>query len=614
MLYSYGYTREFFSDVISAMFKPQILANFPEYYDEMEVLKNYIQTKIKPSFSNGKDFLNLLKVIMAKIAIQDFSSLSHQEIGMRIHTLNESQDIAFRYGSLANGKNNSPDFILKSLDQSDEHIEETIEINVKDESNNILNLIYQDREFELISDNSSAIKIVNQSLIRNHVNHLQWIYYLREFIKSAVEKRTLRVVEWVDVNLKKWEAVPEFMEQVNSFKQTIFHKAKEFQATYQLCQQKCKSCHAFCVLCNSHIDRDHSCGTSSHMCLLNCDYCQKEGLTINCKLPFGHSDQHLCLEKLHNCGIKCKYENCKSVCNKKSHHEGDHQCAQKFHTCAKKCSLPKCNSPCQLLADNTHSIHKCSADQCVEQCQMEDCRIRCACANHFHLHQDLSAKFTDENNLIEIHAEFINENGNEIKLDFHTCGYKHTCSQNCSKNGFCKVITERKIVKEEFQGQRDKFIYQKQFENIGSTEKCIKMIDAFKMKHDGDHLHSEDPLVVHLCKIMCPTCNNICEKEFGHTGRHVTPHGNMEKCHFTAENKDIDIGDHKYVYGESSKAELCHMFCKTLGRGHIHVVNCKKDETKCPNQVSGKRRHETCQYGPDVNISKDDLVHEAYWD
>ena len=36
MLYSYGYTREFFSDVISAMFKPQILANFPEYYDEME--------------------------------------------------------------------------------------------------------------------------------------------------------------------------------------------------------------------------------------------------------------------------------------------------------------------------------------------------------------------------------------------------------------------------------------------------------------------------------------------------------------------------------------------------------------------------------------------------
>jgi hypothetical protein len=36
MVYIYGYTREFFSDVISAMFKPQILENFPEYYDEME--------------------------------------------------------------------------------------------------------------------------------------------------------------------------------------------------------------------------------------------------------------------------------------------------------------------------------------------------------------------------------------------------------------------------------------------------------------------------------------------------------------------------------------------------------------------------------------------------
>ena len=38
ILHSYGYTREFFTDVVSEIFRPQIIANYPELYEEMEYI------------------------------------------------------------------------------------------------------------------------------------------------------------------------------------------------------------------------------------------------------------------------------------------------------------------------------------------------------------------------------------------------------------------------------------------------------------------------------------------------------------------------------------------------------------------------------------------------
>ena len=42
--------------------------------------------------------------------------------------------------------------------------------------------------------------------------------------------------------------------------------------------------------------------------------------------------------------------------------------------------------------------------------------------------------------------------------------------------------------------------------------------------------------------------------------------------------KDIDVGQHKYTIGESSVVEYCDQFCKSLGRGHIHIIKCGKDK------------------------------------
>jgi uncharacterized protein YegL len=88
----------------------------------------------------------------------------------------------------------------------------------------------------------------------------------------------------------------------------------------------------------------------------------------------------------------------------------------------------------------------------------------------------------------------------------------------------------------------------------------------------------------------------------------------MENCRLVSDQRDVDIGGHKYVVGESSAAEMCHLFCKRLGRGHVHLVKCGHTKVNCPNVVEGQRVHQTKPYGPDFEATKDEVSHEAYWD
>ena len=60
------------------------------------------------------------------------------------------------------------------------------------------------------------------------------------------------------------------------------------------------------------------------------------------------------------------------------------------------------------------------------------------------------------------------------------------------------------------------------------------MIELFKLSHDGHHLHSFEEKIIHQCEEKCPTCENICDKPFGHEGKHSTDHGNMTNCYFIA--------------------------------------------------------------------------------
>ncbi|KAL3699205.1 hypothetical protein R1sor_017227 [Riccia sorocarpa] len=66
----------------------------------------------------------------------------------------------------------------------------------------------------------------------------------------------------------------------------------------------------------------------------------------------------------------------------------------------------------------------------------------------------------------------------------------------------------------------------------------------------------------------------------------------------------------------SCVAELCNMHCKAQGRGHVHLLPCLggiDNQPACLKIFDGCR-HETCQYGPDVDVPKDELTHTAFWE
>ena len=59
---------------------------------------------------------------------------------------------------------------------------------------------------------------------------------------------------------------------------------------------------------------------------------------------------------------------------------------------------------------------------------------------------------------------------------------------------------------------------------------------------------------------------------------------------------------------------MCDMFCRTLKRGHIHITTCDAEGgAMCTHASEDGRRHQSCTYGPDPNVPKDELTHECHW-
>eukprot|EP00479_Gromia_sphaerica_P003709 TRINITY_DN1436_c0_g2_i7.p2 TRINITY_DN1436_c0_g2~~TRINITY_DN1436_c0_g2_i7.p2 ORF type:complete len:215 (+),score=47.27 TRINITY_DN1436_c0_g2_i7:165-809(+) len=151
---------------------------------------------------------------------------------------------------------------------------------------------------------------------------------------------------------------------------------------------------------------------------------------------------------------------------------------------------------------------------------------------------------------------------------------------------------------------------------------CSVLIPMGEKEHKGAHFCSDDPDFVHLCDTQCPTCEYYCELDHAHEqAMHHTTHGNVRGHIFVSDKKDIDVGTRKYVSGERGDAEMCHLFCRHRGRGHIHLARCEAESPEtCVSQ--GDQRHETRTYGISVpgdlkedidGITKDELTHAAHW-
>ncbi|KAH3761863.1 Sterol 3-beta-glucosyltransferase [Pelomyxa schiedti] len=95
--------------------------------------------------------------------------------------------------------------------------------------------------------------------------------------------------------------------------------------------------------------------------------------------------------------------------------------------------------------------------------------------------------------------------------------------------------------------------------------------------------------------------------------QHAAAHGNMIKTQFVSSGKDIDLDGRLYEAGEPGAAELCNLFCNKLGR-HIHILPCTAEGNEpCSHTGEGGIRHATTKYLPDPDNPKDELTHEGYW-
>ena len=616
------------NNFISKLYKGGFQINpFPPFqtdafFEEMSNLREEV-VSAKAQFVGGPMFRDTMKLLLAKLAINDFTPLGKQQIDARIKFIKNHLETALSDGVLIlhnDGSDQSGSNGLTLLDKQNEAVPEQWKLSLSELEVEDIKLM--DTKFHFTED--GFIGLVNefsQYVTQTSSNFLQWRNSLETFVKSCLENRFGRVESWVIGNVVAWQNQDnqEFDDAICSLLDKFNLEKTQLLQKIQLCNATCSKCFLKCTQLLNHTSA-HSC-TTAHVCTENCFYCEEE-LATPCKHPFGHENQHVCSQFSHICGQQCSFNpinECPNECVLLSNHEGDHACSLKKHLCKKPCSVDICSGECQLDCSVPHETHKCAKEQCVHECCVENCKNKCTARNHFHGNNALIEQFNLENGIEVEGAPFLYD-GEELHIEDHFCGAEHFCGKDCEEDGYCEVIVEKTISKEEiFQGKRSTFSYKKQFVQIGKKLPCLRKVLPFEKDHVPSEHYCTLTMKNHICTEICPTCENICDKPHGHwetegDEKHHTSHGNMTKCYFICNREDFDVGEHKYKVGEQSVAEFCHLFCNSLGRGHIHVVECPGD---CEDEFTMEldhRRHETCKYGPNEEVPKDEIQHAAYWE
>ena len=582
------------------------------FFHDIASLRNKVVSTV-PIFTSGQAFLETMKLALAKLAISDFTPIDRQQIEIRVKYLKSHLPFAVRYGQLSSDGNRSEEHCLSLLDQKEEKIHSNWEYHPPHIKNTI-NL--NDMDYILTEEKFSAlVHMFVDSMEQTPQNFPQWRESLECFVESCIKTRLKRVQIWLNKNMERWDDQenPDYEDAKRSMMDAFTIEKNELERLIKLCDEKCSECFLKCSKFQNH-DGQHFCSTS-HRCTAFCEFCT--GQNNMCINKFGHENAHICDSNKHICGEKCTFaniNNCNNSCELTPSHEGEHNCGVKVHRCGKDCSAEFCKGVCFIDAAVKHEIHKCEKSQCSHECSVYGCKNRCAAVDHFHGDSHLRAAYEIEQEIItqKRTPPFITEQGESLFTDEHFCGSEHICAEICEQPGFCQVTVHKEISEQKtFVGRLDKFVYTKNFVQKGEKLPCLRKIAPFQKNHESDHWCS---LIdkTHQCQTICPTCENICDLGVNHYGLHSTRHGNMTNCFFLCNEEDFKVGAHKYKVGEPSVAEFCDVCCSSLGRGHIHVIECPGNCDQF-SIYSDKRRHQSCKYGPNPDTPKDEMWHSAYW-
>lgn len=560
-----------------------------DYYEVVSDIADTVKEAV-PIYMNGRSLLTDMKLLIAQICANDWDPISSKRVTLRLEQLRSYLDTAICSGGLGD----ESDSVLINFD--------TMKLIHDEKVLRVDDYVFEisDTNLELMSSEMNEVPLgdiirnlreeFERGVSKSVVNDQEWHSGLENFLMAVAERRSARVLVWLDCNTDTFKNEGD----VQILRQEAIAALAGMKHKLSICRCKCHYCFFRCVLEKGHKGNHTCCGT--HLCRATCDFCADQegtGTANDCKHRSGHDGQHICKELSHTCGQAChllgKSSNCTHACALEPKHAGEHVCNVRQHFCDQKCSLPDCTNRCTLdVTIGQHARHVCQERRCPMDCGMAGCMRGCGSLDHFH----------------------------HLTGDSHLCGNTHTCPDKCEAEGKCEIVTEIVKLKTTYWGVRSNFEYELSQQSGRKKDCCIPIPSGMK-SHPGPHSHTTNPDFFHFCEVQCPNCGYFCTRRFGHDGLHETTHGNMKKVSFAAELEEIDIGERLYAWGESGIAEICQMHCKAMGRGHVHLVKCPKNDPRgvCADELPGaSARHQVKAYGPDFYVEKDEYTHEKYWE
>ncbi|CAI5700583.1 unnamed protein product [Peronospora effusa] len=624
------------------------------YYQSLMHAQTFIEQSLcgvdNVGFQSGKTFLNCIRLVLAKIAILDWTSLDEGAKQFQLSEVSSKLSGLLRTGCiipqeyvawkddiasylkedimLAGGKVIDVDLMTlaaeyPALREKWEALSECIDLDSLRDSEIDLGFDCCSASEDTVAQVFGAIKQlfrlflrVNSSIENGKVSR-EVVVNFDAFLAFIVRRRKARVTLWAKQMLGG--RVPDEWKNVEQ------QYLGRFQMMLSRCQSKCDDCRLGCMKAAAHQGTSsHNCG-GSHVCAGRCEYCESSeffGKTPPCCKEAGHEGKCECAEGDHTCGRDCcmtNSPNCGKKCSMKRGHNDLHKCDVPVHMCGESCSAKNCSGRCVLNVEDPHTAHKCVEVRCMQKCVMDGCNETCGTMDHFHGQVDVAVVFSVENGSEKGSSTF--DAASEAPV-VHMCGNGHECQAMCEENGICRVDVFLKQSARTFPGARGEFQFTFQEMN-GSRKKCTKLLPPNQKMHQGAHTcicdssdDEDNDQTIHYCDVRCPCCSYFCKKKFGHFDSHTTSHGNMRNTYFLSDAEEIDIEERKYKTGELGIAEMCNLYCSKMGREHIHYLDCEqghKDKCVYSGSTTDQRRHCTRALEPKPEKETDEVLHEQFW-
>ncbi|EEY54218.1 uncharacterized protein PITG_07817 [Phytophthora infestans T30-4] len=624
------------------------------YYQSLMHAQDFIESSLcgidTEGFRSGKTFLNCIRLVLAKIAILDWTSLDEgakqfhlSEISSKLPGLlrtgciipqeyvSRKEDIApyLKENIVVAGTGKVIDMDLASmiaeypaLGEKWRRLNEFVDLDSLLDWEIDLKFDCGSSSDDTIAHVYGAIKQLLRLFLRANARiqggkvSQEIVADFDAFLAFFARRRKARISLWVKQMLggrvpDEWKA----MEQ---------QFLGRFQMLLTRCQSKCDDCRLGCMKAAAHPGTDHhDCG-GNHICAGRCEYCKNSegvGKTPSCGNESGHEGKCECRDGDHTCGQECcmaNSPNCGKKCSLKRSHTDLHKCDVPVHTCGDECSAQNCSGRCVLNVEDPHTAHKCVEVRCMQKCVMDGCNEVCGTTDHFHGEVDVAVVYSAEND--EKGSDTFDA-ASEAPV-VHMCQNGHECQAMCEENGICRVDVFLKQSSKTFSGARGSFQFTFQEMN-GSRKKCTKLLPPGQKMHHGAHTciceqseKDDEDRTIHYCDVRCPCCSYFCKKKYGHFGSHTTAHGNMRNTYFLSDAEEIDIEERKYKAGEMGIAEMCNLYCSKMGREHVHYLDCEQgSKANCVYSGSSadQRRHCTRALEPKPEKETDEVLHEQFW-